>query len=80
MEFSKLATLCSRLLEFEITPFLLGVSSGQITPVTHSEQWAELKNKAQNNQLSTDELKTLVLLCDYERLKLVFELLDSIDE
>ncbi len=80
MEPNKLTTLCSRLFEFELTPFLIGVSSGQITPESNFDEWPDLKNKAQNNQLSTQELRKLVMLCNYERLTLVFELLDELEQ
>ncbi|MFA0415264.1 hypothetical protein AB4520_15920 [Vibrio renipiscarius] len=79
METSKLATLCSRLFEFEVNPFLIGVSSGQIVPGVKSPKWTALKNKAQNNQLNPQELRELVTLCNYERLALVFELIDELE-
>ncbi len=79
MEPAKLNKLCSRLLEFELMPFLIGVSSGQITPNVDSSQWITLKRKAQNNQLSALELRELVVLSGYERLELVFELLDELE-
>ncbi|OLQ95159.1 hypothetical protein BIY21_06825 [Vibrio ponticus] len=79
MESSKLTILCTRLLEFELTPFLIGVSSGQIAPESNSPKWAELKNKAQNNLLNPQELRELVTLCKYERLALVFELIDELE-
>ncbi|HDY7978317.1 TPA: hypothetical protein ACGU9W_001032 [Vibrio vulnificus] len=80
MTYNKLVTLCSRLLEFELTPFLIGISSGQIAPKVNSPRWAELKNKAQNNQLDPQDLRELVALCNYERLELVFELIDEIEK
>ncbi|ELM0338900.1 hypothetical protein Q3051_001852 [Vibrio vulnificus] len=80
MKSSKLTALCSRLLEFELTPFIMGVSSGQIAPEVVSTKWAELKNKAQNNQLDPQELRELVTLCNYERLELVFELIDELEK
>lgn len=79
MDSRKLTALCSRLLEFELTPFIIGVSSGQITPKTSSSRWGELKNKAQNNQLAPEELRELAQICNYERLTLVFELIDEMD-
>ncbi|HAV6897835.1 TPA: hypothetical protein RQJ54_001521 [Vibrio vulnificus] len=80
MKSSKLTELCSRLLEFELTPFIMGVSSGQIAPEVASTKWMELKNKAQNNQLDPQDLRELVTLCNYERLELVFELIDELEK
>ncbi len=79
MESHKLNILCSRLLEFELNPFLIGVSSGQIAPERNSPKWSELKNKAQNNLLNPQELRELVALCNYDRLALVFELIDELE-
>lgn len=80
MELNKLTILCKRLLEFELPHFLLGVSSGQFTPHNDSIQWEKLKSKAQNNQLSTPEIKELAIACKYEKVTLIFELLDELRE
>lgn len=79
MDSTKLTVLCSRLLDYELNPFIIGVSSGQITPKKSSSRWGELKNKAQNNQLAPEELRELAQICNYERLTLVFELIDEMN-
>lgn len=40
----------------------------------------EIKSKAQNNQLSTPEIKELAIACKYEKVTLIFELLDELRE
>lgn len=79
MDAYRLSLIGSRLFKYEVKPFLIGVSSGQIAPEAGSEHWNELKNKAQNNQVSDVELRTMVELCGYEKLGLLYELMDELE-
>lgn len=80
MDSYKLSLITSRLFQYEVRPFLIGVSSGQIVPHIESECWVDLKKKAQNNQVTDRELREMVDICGYERLGVLYELMDSLDE
>lgn len=79
MDAYKLSLIGSRLFQYEVKPFLIGVSSGQIAPETDSGDWNELKKKAQNNRVSDDELRSMVDMCGYEKLGLLYELMDELE-
>ncbi|MFH6907915.1 hypothetical protein LGV68_05465 [Vibrio sp. LQ2] len=78
MDAYKLSLIGSRLFNYEVRPFLIGVSSGQITSEIDSEEWHDLKKKAQNNHVSDVELRKMVELCGYEKLGLLYELMDEL--
>lgn len=80
MDAYKLSLISSRLFQYEVKPFLIGVSSGQIAPETDSGDWSMLKQKAQNNQVSDTELRTMVDMCNYEKLGLLYELMDELED
>ncbi|GAL30176.1 hypothetical protein JCM19239_6809 [Vibrio variabilis] len=80
MDAYKLSLISTRLFQYEVKPFLIGVSSGQIVPNAEFQDWGELKKKAQNNQVTDSELRTMVDMCGYERLGLLYELMDELGE
>lgn len=80
MDAYKLSLIGSRLFQYELKPFLIGVSSGQIAPEVECSDWNELKKKAQNNRVSDVDLRTMVDVCGYEKLGLLYELMDELEE
>lgn len=79
MEAYKLSLIGSRLFQYELKPFLVGVSSGQIAPEQDSVDWVEFKRKAQNNQVSDMDLRAMVDMCGYEKLGLLYEFMDELE-
>lgn len=78
MDSVKVERVASRLFKYEIDTFLIGVSSGLITPNSPNEQWSELKRKVQCNSASDDEIRQLVDICKYEPLEDIYELMDDL--
>ncbi|MGR5407603.1 hypothetical protein [Vibrio alfacsensis] len=78
MEPEKLSVIGTRLFSYEIETFLIGVSSGQIVPDEHSENWSNLKRRVQSNKATDVEVRQLVEMCNYEPLTLVYELMDEL--
>ncbi|WP_063654582.1 hypothetical protein [Aliivibrio fischeri] len=80
MNTDKLRNIGIRLFNYEIDEFLIGVSSGKISPIKKENNWNELKRKVQCNQFSDVDVRTMVEICQYEPLTLVYELLDEVKE
>ncbi len=78
MDSHKLSIIGSRLFNYEVDSFLIGVSSGQIAPPESTPEWLELKHKVQCNKASEKELRLMVDMCNYERLVIVYELMDEL--
>lgn len=79
MDTSKLTHIGTRLFHYEIGEFLIGVSSGKIVPSEPCGDWIEYKKKAQCNQASEQDIRTMVEMSHYEPLAIVYEFMDEIE-
>lgn len=78
MDSMKVEKIASRLFKYEIDTFIIGVSSGLITPASPDMQWRELKKKVQCNSASEADIRRLVDICKYEPLEEIYALMDEL--
>lgn len=77
MDIEKVKIVAARLFNYEIQPFLMAVASGLVSPLVDSDEWNDLKKKVIDSKFSDSDVRRMVELSDYEKLAILFEILDD---